>query len=413
MNPRFLLPTLFLLGSAHGAAPAINSSLLNDQAERLYREIDAAVKTAGGDLNAQHLHLAVAFSTGHFARDPRMAEAARVIASDLAQQHLVDGDQLSSYAWEQRLWPHAGETLNPLKITRDRAALRATFQNLWPRTAQAGSEGGHDTEAVITELAQRFEGQTDTVLVLLTNTAASSAGRAGERTIGENAPDYVSALTRWTRVRTNTTGATLSLPFGEGTRTLDAVILTPRAFSGAALSRPRTELLTQQTDAPAPQPARRSPWLPILLGAAAVAAIAGLLLARRTRGAASRPSRREPLTLHVAGRAFPLKDSKDGDVICTVVGPGYPVPPSSAQYVTLGAGLPAIKFLTVTRSSSGLKVTPDLDVTVEGDAPAPIPADRDAEYTLTVKGRAPSKPNLPPRPYQTTLTLALRPEEHP
>ena len=69
--------------------------------------------------------------------------------------------------------------------------------------------------------------------------------------------------------------------------------------------------------------------------------------------------------------------------------------------------------VTVTRAGSGLKVTPDLDVTVEGDAPAPIPADRDAEYTLTVKGRAPSKPNLPPRPYQTTLTLALRPEEHP
>ncbi|WP_147363429.1 hypothetical protein [Deinococcus sp. RM] len=412
MNSRFLLPTLFLLGSAHGAAPAINPSLLNDQAERLYREIDAAVKTAGGDLNSQHLHLAVAFSTGHFARDPRMAEAARVIASDLAQQHLVDGDQLSSYAWEQRLWPHAGEALNPLKITRDRAALQATFQNLWPRTAQAGSEGGHDTEAVITELAQRFEGQTDTVLVLLTNTAASSAGRAGERTIGENDPDYVSALTRWTRVRTNTTGATLSLPFGEGDRTLDAVILTPRSFSGAALSRPRTELLTEQTDAPTSQPSQ-IPWLPVLLAGAAAAAIAGLLLARRRGGAASRPSRREPLTLHVAGRAFPLKDSEDGDVICTVVGPSYPIPPSGAQYVTLGAGLPAIKFFTVTRSGSGLTVTPDLDVTVEGDAPAPIPADRDAEYTLTVKGRAPSKPNLPPRPYQTTLTLALRPEEHP
>ncbi|WP_189059596.1 hypothetical protein [Deinococcus daejeonensis] len=388
----------------------MNAALLNEQAERLYREIETAVTAAGGDLEAQHVHLAVAFSTGHFARDPRMAEAARVIASDLAQQHLVDGDQLSSYAWEQRLWPHAGESLNPLKITRDRAALRANFQNLWPRTAQAGSEGGHDTEAVITELAQRFEGKKDTVLVLLTNTAASSAGRAGERTIGENAPDYVSALTRWTRVRTNTTGATLSLPFGEGNRTLDAVILTPRTFSGAALSRPRTELLTQQTDAPTPQPARRVPWLPILLG---VAALAGLILARRGQGARTRPSRRDPLTLHVAGRAFPLKDSKDGDVICTVVGPGYPIPPSNAQYVTLGAGLPAIKFLTVTRAGSGLKVTPDLDVTVEGDAPAPIPADRDAEYTLNVKGRAPSKPNLPPRPYQTTLTLALRPEEQP
>ncbi|GGN47267.1 hypothetical protein GCM10010842_38610 [Deinococcus daejeonensis] len=410
MNTRYLLPPLLLLSSAQGSSPTVNAALLNEQAERLYREIETAVTAAGGDLEAQHVHLAVAFSTGHFARDPRMAEAARVIASDLAQQHLVDGDQLSSYAWEQRLWPHAGESLNPLKITRDRAALRANFQNLWPRTAQAGSEGGHDTEAVITELAQRFEGKKDTVLVLLTNTAASSAGRAGERTIGENAPDYVSALTRWTRVRTNTTGATLSLPFGEGNRTLDAVILTPRTFSGAALSRPRTELLTQQTDAPTPQPARRVPWLPILLG---VAALAGLILARRGQGARTRPSRRDPLTLHVAGRAFPLKDSKDGDVICTVVGPGYPIPPSNAQYVTLGAGLPAIKFLTVTRAGSGLKVTPDLDVTVEGDAPAPIPADRDAEYTLNVKGRAPSKPNLPPRPYQTTLTLALRPEEQP
>lgn len=413
MKSRYLLPPLLLFGAAQATAPAANTTLLNEQAERLYREIETAVKTAGGDLNQQHLHLAVAFSTGHFARDPRMAEAARVIASDLAEQHLVDGDQLSSYAWEQRLWPHAGEALNPLKITRDRTALRESFQNLWPRTPQAGSEGGHDTEAVIVELAQRFEGQSDTVVVLLTNTAASSAGRGGERTIGENAPDYVSALTRWTRVRTNTTGATLSLPFGEGNRTLDAVILTPRTFSGAALSRSRTELLTQQTDVPTPQPPRQIPWLPILLGLAAAAVIAGVILWLRNRDNSPRPSRRDPLALHIAGRAFPLKDSRDGDVICTVVGPGYPVPPSSTQYVTLGAGLPAIKFLTVTRSGAGLKVTPDLDVTIEGDAPTPIPADQDAEYTLNVKGRAPSKPNLPPRPYQTTLTLALRPEEQP
>lgn len=104
--PLFLLSCALLSGAAAqstsdtATAVRVDKTFLAAEAERLSSAIAEAVTAAGGDLDRQHVHLVFAFSTGHFAKDPRMAEAARVVASDVAEQTVVNGDRLSAYAWE-------------------------------------------------------------------------------------------------------------------------------------------------------------------------------------------------------------------------------------------------------------------------------------------------------------------------
>ncbi|TSA82132.1 hypothetical protein FNU79_14020 [Deinococcus detaillensis] len=408
------------LAGAQSAAPPVDQAYLQQQSNQLYSAIEQAVKSAGGDLNQQHLHLVFAFSTGHFAKDPLMAEAAREVASNVAAAHLVSGDQLSGYAWEMNVWPHKGSALNPLTVGVDRSAMRASFQDLWPRSPQAGSNGGHDTEAVISQLTDRLKGKQDAVIVLLTNSAASVAGTRDQRTLGENSAPYRAALANWTRVRTsNTTGASVQLGVmpDRPERTFDAVIVVPKAFNGAALGSNRTALLSEQVQAPV-----RSglPWWLWVVAAAVLTALALLLIRMRNNrpavtGSADSQSMGPPVRtpkggsawkLKVGDRSFQVNDVKPGEVLCVLCGPGYPVGSSAGQYVVLNAPeLPSLKLLTVTREKQGLKLTPESDAALGGDLPAVLPL-RNAEYRARLSGRA-SRQNLPPKPYQSEIVLTL------
>jgi len=418
------------LASAQTAAPPVDPAFVRQQADQLYAAIEQAVKAAGGDLDTQHTHLIFAFSTGHFAKDPQMAEAAREVASDVAAAHLVNGDQLSGYAWEMKLWMHKGSTLNPLTVGPDRAAMRASFQDLWPRSPQAGSTGGHDTEAVISELTTQLKDEPDAVIVLLTNSAASVAGTRDQQILGENSPEYQTALTSWTRVRTsNTTGASVQLGVrpDRADRTFDAVIVLPKSYSGPALDGTRAALVTQQIQA-ATAPTRSGlPWWVWVVGAVVLAGLAlALVRARNNRPAGTdddsprtattaTPVGRAPKggtrwALKVGDRSFKVDDVKPGETLCVLCGPGYPVGSGAERYVVLNMPeLPPLKLLTVTREKQGLKLTSESDATLGGDLPALLPL-RDAEYRARLSGRA-SRQNLPPRPYQAELTLTLLPVE--
>lgn len=423
-----LTALLALLGPSALATPstlptALDQAYLDQQAQQLTEAITRAVSEAGGDLNTQQVHLVFAFSTGHFAKDPLMAEAARVVASNVAERNLVNGDQLSAYAWEMNVWPHKGQTLNPFSVGSDRAALRASFQDLWPRSAQAGSEGGHDTEAAIAEITDDLGDTRNAVLVLLTNSAASVAGTQAQRTIGENAPAYLSSLENWTRVKTsNTTGASLQLGIREDQpgRTFDAVIVVPKAFEGAALDGTRDQLVLAQNATPAPETQVQDekkglPFWLWLLPAAALLGVGMYALSRRTPGTPRSPAGRADRgrwTLQVAGRTYKLSDVPDGEAVCIICGPGYPVPPSNPAYVLLSSPtLPPVKLLTIRRTGKTLTVQPDLDVTLEEGTPTTLPAAKDHDYALSLRGRAATKPHLPPKPFTATVNVAVRPEE--
>ena len=405
---------------------SLEESFLAQQSERLSTAIDRAVTAAGGSLEREHVNLVFAFSTGHFAKDPTMAEAARLVATQVSERHLVNGDTLSAAAWEMNVWPHQGAGLNPLTISGTRADLRGAVQNLWPRSPRAGSEGGHDTEAVITALTTQYASQPNTVIVLLTNSAASAAGTPTQRTVGENDPQYRRALERWTRVRiSNTSGATVQLPFvpDRPERTFDAVVVVPKAFSGPPLDGTRAELVTEQAAPAAP----RTPWWPWALGAAALILLGLLLLrARNNRpleragqdGAAAAPTPRRTRAgrgareLAVAGRVFPLPAVRAPEELVTLCGPGYPVPPASPRHVLLtGDSIPPVKLLTVISEPRGLRLQPEGDVTIEGELPALLPRDTDGEYRVRLRGRAAAKPGLPPRPFQCDAALTVRPSE--
>lgn len=413
--------SMLLLTSLVGAqsVPKVDSAFLSQQAEHLYDSVGSAVQAVGGDLNRQHLHLVFAFSTGHFAKDPLMAEAAREVASDVAANHLVNEDKLSAYAWEMQVWPHKGSSLNPLTVGADRQALRSSFQDLWPRSPQAGSNGGHDTESAITELTSQLKDDPSAVLVLLTNSAASQAGTSSQKTMGENSPAYLATLQQWSRVKTSsTTGATVQLPFDPNRpeRVFDAVIVVPKQFKSAALPQDRAALLKTQA-APASKPSGM-PWWTWLLGGLVLLGAAVLALRARNNRPATQdvdrpvaPARRSPgtarkLALQVGDRQIPLEGVKPGETVGILCGPGYPVGTNPGQYVVLKqTELPDQRLLVVTLERQGLKLTPEGDIAISGDLPAFLPLQED-EYRVRLSGRA-ARLNLPPRPFQADIPLRL------
>lgn len=414
------LATLGLTSANAQTTEKLSGPFIAQQAERLYSAIAQAVKSSGGDLNTQHVHLVIGFSTGHFAKDPTMAEAARLIASDLVQNHLVPDDQISAKAWEMNVWPHQGAELSPMKVSSSGEALAKAVQDLWPRSPQAGSEGGHDTEKVLAELGQEYANQPNTVLVLITNSAASAAGTKDQRTVGENDPAYQRMLTQWTRVNiTNTSGATLQLPFIEGKpeRKMDAIIAVPKKFQGGALERPRSDLLAHPAS-----PKQPTPWLPILLTLLGLGFLVILGLrwwnsrpaSTSEENAPVAPASREKrsargqnnFVVKVADRMVSLQNLKPGDEVLSLYGPGFPVPLGSERHVVLsGANLPAAKLLTLELGAKGILVRSEPDIVVEGETLLPLQSARD--YSLTLRGRASAKPGLPPRPFQTTCTISI------
>lgn len=107
------------------AAVKLDPKGIQRSADELYSAVNQAVSAAGGNLEQQHLNLALGFSTGHFASDPGMAEAARAISSALVNTHLVQGDTVRAYAWEMNVWSNysAGRLGRPATVGHQRIPL--------------------------------------------------------------------------------------------------------------------------------------------------------------------------------------------------------------------------------------------------------------------------------------------------
>lgn len=241
------------------------------------------------ELDTQHIHLAVGFSTGYFAQDPLGAEAARCVASDLVDNLLLKDDQLSVYAWETGLWDSPGTTGNPTTVPSDTVLGKRKLHDLWPLTPKAGSRGGHDTEQAIVSIVDKLGASSDTVVVLITNTAAS-IDTNWTRVIGQNSSAYLAALVHWRRMpQVNKSGASVILPFTvilpDGRRVargLDAVLLVPRVFSsrvldGASRSQRLAGGQSAKVPAQANKSARSSGWWPAL-SVATLLLLAGVTL---------------------------------------------------------------------------------------------------------------------------------------
>ncbi|RMG25364.1 MAG: hypothetical protein D6724_04275, partial [Armatimonadetes bacterium] len=259
-------------------------------ADSVYDLIRSTVEKAGGDLSRDSIHLVFGFSTGHFAKDPLRAEAARMTAQNLADRLLVVGDKFSVFAWEMDLWEHTLEPHWGVEVTSNGPEVVTTFSNVLPLSPMKGSVGGHDTEHAIVEALDRLSGDGNVVLVLLTNDAASVVGRAGQRLIGSNDPRYREWMGRVERAPSvNEGGASIVLNYtaylptgGAVERTVEAIVLARKPFVAAPLSEPRPDRVIRTAAAePEPEPAPAEPepvpereahgssgsgWLPILGG---------------------------------------------------------------------------------------------------------------------------------------------------
>lgn len=215
----------------------LDDASIADAARILESAIRSAVSQAGGDLEKQHVHLVLAFSTGHFNKDPLGAQAARQIAWLVVKDLLVAGDRVSVFAWEMNLWDHLQGKDNSLVLSGSDEKSKQPVQDLFPNTVQDGSQGGHDTERAIVEITRRLGDARDAVIVLITNDAQSVAPK-GLQTIGADNPEYQQVLQTWQRLpQVNERGASVELAFtvqrGSGDklrRRLDAVIVVSQPF---------------------------------------------------------------------------------------------------------------------------------------------------------------------------------------
>src|SRR2546421_730733 len=112
-------PSNGVVAATGSGADTVDAETVDRSASALQHAIEDAVQKAGGNLELQHLHLVLGFSTGHFPKDPLAAGAARRIASDLVQNLLIQDDRLSAYAWEFGLWSYPASGTNPVQVPVD------------------------------------------------------------------------------------------------------------------------------------------------------------------------------------------------------------------------------------------------------------------------------------------------------
>jgi hypothetical protein len=262
----------------------LDEASLTAAASNLWETISQAVSQVGGDLERQHLHLVLAFSTGHFNKDPMAAQAAKQVAWHVVREYLIAGDRVSCYAWEMDLWEHLppGQQYT-VTLTDSSDEGKKFIQDLFPQTVQDGSLGGHDTERAIVQIVRRLGDARDAVTVLLTNDAQSVAPR-GMQTIGTDNPAYRQVLQNWTRLpQVSKSGASLVLPYkvfrADGVtlgRRLDVVLVVPNRFAtpnGAVTRTPSPAgngaYDVRKLNTLTPKSAKSRPFL--IFGAAAIA----------------------------------------------------------------------------------------------------------------------------------------------
>lgn len=399
--------------------PRLDLSVLEQSTTTLYQTLQEALREVQGDPEQQHLNVVFAFSTGHFAQDPTMAQAAREIANLFVKDHLIEGDQISAYAWEMNVWSHPGAEFNPYTLPaslKDDAA-KSQVNRLWPLSAQPDTAGGHDTEQAIVELSQQLQGK-NTVLVLLTNTAYSVASDS-QKPIGTRSEAYQQVLESWKRVISNSaSGASVQLPFqeqGGKSRTLDVVVVLPNDYQPAALDKgTRTEQLVAAKKA-AQQP--NLLWVYIVAGVLVLGVLIFLLTRRKdTPSAGGTPkagrASKAPLELEIGKSSFSIPGPKDPPLICQVrKDQGIPAP----DRVTLISekNIPSdLAQLEWDRDGILIKVADGVKLhSIDGQPPQkPLIPLREGLYRIELRGQYQEKSTLPPRPFQQELKIRIRPQ---
>jgi hypothetical protein len=261
--------------------------------------------------------------------------------------------------------------------------------------------GGHDTERTLVELTREFSTETNVVLVLISNFAASQ-GTAGESLLGSNAPDYQSVLEQWSRIEGTQEGATLELPINmilpqntTSAVSLAAIVMVPKTFSGTMFTQgTRTTLLGAETVL---QPAASGgSSFPILIGLGVLLVVGGAFLLLRNKGTGRS---RGKLVLEVQGQRFELSSIAQGKGIVVLAGRGYTNDSSEAvvEFDKVPSGMRLARFIKAAR---GIKVEHsqgDLELKdIDGDLPSdPIILRDIGEYALNFEGRVQGETGVP------------------
>jgi hypothetical protein len=332
LHALLLLLTTTIAYAQEGQLKLDSDSLKASQAQ-LSQTIQAAVQNANGSWETNAVHWVLAFKTGFFKDDPVRASAAREVASKLIQNLAVAGDRVSARAFEFGLWEYKSATDTTLSISSSAVSDMAKTDRvleLFPLTPKAGSLGGHDLERTAVELGNEFSQDSDTVIVMLLNSAASQ-GAPGEKLIGSNAPKYQALLEKWQRLSGTKNGATLEMPFkviqpNNAVPTeakLEVVVFVPKTFSGVSLSGgTRSELLAAAgTNPNTTTPSGGSGSFPIWLLLIPLA-IGAFFVARTLGGSGNNSSWLLEIT-ETSPASFRLSDTKNNGTVALVVGTGY------------------------------------------------------------------------------------------
>lgn len=381
--------------------------------ERLIRD---AVSEAGGDLEQQHLHLVLAFSTGHFATDPLRAQAARLTAWELANNLLVRGDLISAYAFEGDLWEQPSAEKNPLTVPADHGDEKEVIRSLFPITPMADSTGGHDTELAIVKMAEQVDMTTSPVMVIFTNRAASLTTDTARPIIGQDDERYQSVLESWNRLPpVNQSGASYEPVYdivragGDlVTRSIDVVVLVPEEFHSAPLAEGARSARLQasaQDDSSPTNAQRGNPaalFIIVLLGLVAAGAFFFL---RRTRAGGG-----TILTLN--NNRFSLASAATGQDVCRLVGPSYIQTngPDERAIEVPQADLPPVLLARFEKSGKGIAVKDEALTLqrVDGEiVSAPYPLKPNEEQELVFEGEGQPDPGRPPRQVTVRVIATL------
>lgn len=295
-------------------------------ASSLLNVIRDSAAQAGADLDNQTVHLIIGCSTGHFPNDPLAALATRELAWRMASDLLVEGDEVSVYAWEMAVWNHPGFGLNPFRIPTRRADHKRAIKEMFPLTARQGSRGGHDTERAIVELDRLTGRPSNGIMILLTNSVASIAS-PDAKPIGADDRNYAEVLTHWKRIMpASPSGASTVLSYNEHladgrtvSRRIEALILIRTPFGGEALRTPRTYQAEKVEVArvPVEEPKRHQngqSLVPLIIGVALLPFLLYVLI--RTFGVFTRGE----WVLDIDGSAYDLSEVRPNRIICTIAG---------------------------------------------------------------------------------------------
>jgi len=399
----------------------LDETSLTVAASTLWQTISQAVSQAGGDVERQHLHLVLAFSTGHFSKDPLAAQAAKQVAWILVRDRLVAGDKVSCYAWEMDLWEHLPPRQQYTVTLTDTSEDGKKFiQDLFPRTVQDGSRGGHDTEKAVVQIAQRLGDARDAVMVLLTNDAQSVAPR-GMQTIGTDNPVYQQVLKDWKRLpQVTKSGASLVLPYaiqksigGVQDRALDVVIVLPQSPRLTTIvngTRSSLLKLKPKSETEATQRRRTSPWWLIAALSLLFVTAAAVVAKRALRPSVFLTGNSTPV-LQIGNEKVELTNVDDGQAVCLIAGDAYKSPQDEGVPVVRAVKGCDVVLAELRRRGKSIELLPrDAQLQQINDEwvdpnRGVFPLAIGSEQTLRFTVRKPPKSTMPARTQEYTVKL--------